>query len=236
MPRVRSLLVLLVLSVGCQKTPGAPPAVVDAAPPPSASASAPAPSASEARPAPNLGLPAEWVARPIASKNGMVRQKTFDSVENGDVFEVARVPISATVRELLVPAGTKIVKAKGEPVLYVATAKRLRFGGHPPGGMTLEAVRANMGCAFKVEGDTLSLGTFGEWDSKEGGATLDLVVRAPSEVRVGVMQELGGAASRAGKGPPDARALGHWYTSPAPTPGWERVSLELDPRHVAARD
>jgi len=180
-------------------------------------------------------LPAEWAALPIASKTGIVRGPTEGKVENGEVFEVARVPLAAQVREVLVPAGAKIVKAKEEGTLYVATMKRLRFVGHPPEPMTLEAVRANMGCAFKVDGDTMSIGSFGEWSSKEGGASLEMVIRAPAGVRVGVMKELGGPDSRAGKGPAGARAMGHWYTSPAPTPGFERLTLEIDPRHVAAR-
>ncbi len=46
-----------------------------------------------------------------------------------------------------------------------------------------------------------------------------------------MMRELAGAASIAGQG--QGKTLGFWYGRSSPTSGWERVTLELDPRHVA---
>jgi hypothetical protein len=179
------------------------------------------------------GLPEEWAARPLVSKNGMVRASSGDKVENGDVFEVARVELPASVNEILAPSGTRVVRAPAGSAraLFVATQKTMRFMGHPPSPITLEGVRANMGCASKVEGDTLELATFGEWKNKEGSASLRVVVRLPPGVRLGMMNELGGPESIAAHG--TGRSLGQWYAQATPSPEWERVTLELDPRHLA---
>ena len=118
----------------------------------------------------------------------------------------------------------------------MATEKKLGFAGHPPGGMPLKAVRANLGVASKPEGDAISLGTIGEWSNKEGRATITMVVRVPSNLKVELVNELGGAESlaidRATTTP--GSTVGHWYTSTTPASGWQRLTLEADPRHLAA--
>lgn len=170
----------------------------------------------------------------MRSKSGMVPLPNADKVENGRVFEVARVALPSQVTNVMAPAGATILRDGPARTLFVATEKSLHFNGHPPEAMPLEGVRANMGCAAKIEGDTLSIGTFGEWTNKEGGVDMRVVVRVPPGIRVGMMRELAGRDSIAGQGPSGGPRLGYWYGRSSPTNGWERITLERDPRHVAS--
>jgi hypothetical protein len=64
-------------------------------------------------------------------------------------------------------------------------AKTLSFGGHPPEPMSIHGARKTMGCAVRVEGDSLVVATYGEWASrKEGGAHMKLVAVIPDGVEV----------------------------------------------------
>lgn len=205
--------------------------------PPSSSASASPSDSASAIPAPAAlsGLPADWAALEVRSDGGYVATGRGESikVEEGSVFEVARVALPEGVKKLVVPKGAKVKGDAPAGALFVVTEKSLRFKGHPAAAMPLEGLRANMGCATKVEGDGLVIGTFGEWTSKEGGVDMVVAIRAPKELLVSRRADLEGFESVSNKG--EGKPLGAWFGKSAPTVGWERVTLEMDPRHIASK-
>lgn len=183
-----------------------------------------------------VNLPLEWSSRPPSPGGALVRSSGDARVENGNVYEVARVSVPAPVKNLMLPAGTRVLRAPpGElDSVWIASEKKLRFHGHPPQAISLQGVRANMGGAFKVEGDTLTIGTFGEWSSKEGGASIRFLARVPAGLRVAMQSELTGPDNQASQRQADraAPSLGYWYAASQPAAGWERLTLEEDGRHL----
>jgi hypothetical protein len=157
-------------------------------------------------------------------------------VENGAVFELGSVPLGTHTRRVVVPQGAIVVKGSPSRHMYIATRKALSFAGHPPERMPLVALRTNMGCAWTREGSRVILGTFGEWASHEGGASIGLLVRLPDDVAVERARNLSGAESVAGQPGKAASAgaprMGFWYATTVPTEGWAPVKLSPDPRHL----
>ncbi len=153
-----------------------------------------------------------------------------DKVQNGHVYEVGRVALATNIRRLVVPTHAR-VRSGPDGVLTIATDKGLAFKGHPPQKITLENVRANMGVATKIDGDALLVASFGEWDSKEGGAALVISIVTPPGLRVERRDDLDDRGSIANKG--TAPPKGHWYGGSSPTPGWQQVPVDLDPKRLA---
>ncbi len=188
--------------------------------------------------------PAEWGAHAIVSKDGLVAARAAgvdaaavrSPVENGAVFELGSVPLGTHTRRVVVPADAIVVKGSPSRHMYIATRKALAFAGHPPERMPLVALRTNMGCAWSREGTRVIVGTYGEWESKEGGASIGLLVRLPDDVAVERARNLSGTASLAAQATRAASAaaprMGAWYASTLPTEGWEPVKLSPDPRHL----
>jgi hypothetical protein len=149
-------------------------------------------------------------------------------VENGSAFDRASLDVTP-YRVLILPDDSEVREGAPEKTLQIFMCKTLAFGGHPPERMSVSGVRKNMGCAVKAEGDTLTVATFGEWDSHiEGGTFMGLLFVVPEGVEV---QLSGGhSAGREWHGayltkPKDAKG-GYWYGPASPAESFrDRIAL-----------
>jgi hypothetical protein len=160
-------------------------------------------------------------------------------VENGSAFDRAALDV-APYTVLVLPEDAEVREGAPEKTLQIFMRKTLSFGGHPPERMSVSGARKNMGCAVKAEGDTLTVATFGEWDSHiEGGAFMGLLFIVPEGVETRRQAGLSGdnSAGRTWEGayltkPKDARD-GFWYGPASPAGGWSAVPDVPDPERRA---
>jgi len=163
----------------------------------------------------------------------------FGSVQNGSAYDRAAVELGAT-KKLVLPDNAVVRRTGEEGEVHLFMKKTLAFHGHPPEPMSIRGARKNMGCAFKVEGDTLTVATFGEWDSRiEGGAHMQLVAYIPERVELEQRKGLSGpdSAGQEWNGqyltkPKDANG-GYWYGPASPAEGWTTVPAVPDPDQTA---
>ena len=141
-------------------------------------------------------------------------------VHNGTVVDVATIPLGGATR-LALPASAVVTQVGPAGVMRVQMTKRLGFHGHPPRSMSIAEGRRLMGVAIRRNGEVLELATFGDFSTKEGGASIELAVRVPPGVHVEKKLELEGDTSPArgsssGREDPDT----YWYASPEAAAGW----------------
>ena len=145
------------------------------------------------------------------------------NVENGAAYDRASVELGVT-RTVVVP-GTAIVRQTAESgPIRLFMEKRLGFVGHPTELWSIRESRKNMGCAMIVEGDKLVIGTFGEFQTIEGGADMRLVVIVPKGLSVEHRKGLSGHHSAA-----ESQEEGPYR----PASGWKAVRDEPDPDRTA---
>ena len=157
------------------------------------------------------------------------------SVTNGSVYDVATLNI-AEYRTVRVPKGASVKQGAEDGIVRVFMEKSLFFVGFPPKPIDLFTARRSMGCAWRADGGTLQLGTFGEWDSHiEGGAGMALLLVVPPSVVVEYGDTLSGEASIAAKHEYDSRDSDpdYWYTADEPASGWTALPSEPDPSRRA---
>jgi hypothetical protein len=144
-------------------------------------------------------------------------------VENGTAYDRAAVE-PGRAKKVVLP-DTATVQRTSEPgLIRLFMSKRLGFSGHPKEPISIRAVRKDMGCAIKVEGDALMVATFGEWDSHiEGGYNMKLVVVVPNGLAVEQRKGLSGEKS----------AGLERRTPENPAGVWSAVLDEPDPNHAA---
>ena len=162
------------------------------------------------------------------------------SVFEGTVFGAGSVGVGSATR-LVVPDTAIVTDGAPAARIEVFVARSLHFKGHPPNEMPLTGVRQNMGVAYRIDEDDheLTISTFGEFATKEGGAAVLLYVRVPARLTVDRRTGLTGALSAAAqwhdfKAEPHAGQVGHWYSTPNANPLFKRVKLEDDPVRVVA--
>lgn len=177
-------------------------------------------------PPPGPAAPKAWERDciPVANGTTTFRRSTDPKVHNGDAYDCGR--LFTTIAKLRVPVGTQVGRTapKGEITLH--TRKSLDFHGHPPNPMNPEVARRNMGLAFQIRADAVTLAAFGEWQSIEGGAQLTLFLNAPPHLVIETSAELSGPDSAA----QDRQGAwetspGYWYASGKPAAGWEPLGL-----------
>jgi hypothetical protein len=152
-------------------------------------------------------------------------------VENGKAYERAALRLTGYTR-LVAPRGAAITRGAAPDALRLAIEKSLHFMGHPPADIGLGDLKRNMGVAFSEEGDALVLATYGEFDTKEGGASLALSIEAPPGLKVERRDDLSGRKSAAA----GALALTpktHWYGSNRPAAGWTALAAAPAPKPPA---
>ena len=99
---------------------------------------------------------------------------------------------------LYVPSNAHVEEGGQCKDVKINVAKQLSFGGYPPGRMHIQNVRRCVGIAYKESGNSVSLGTYGEWDSQiEGGVFIGMAVCVPPDIKVELREKLSGEDSRA---------------------------------------
>jgi hypothetical protein len=160
-----------------------------------------------------------------------------DKVMNGSAYDCSALRIKG-ISKIVVPSDAEVESGLAENVIVIRMRKSLAFMGHPPKMVTPYVARWNMGCAWKVDGETLLLGTYGEWDSHiEGGASMRLAITAPPGLPVEKREGLSGESSSAD--PPASVTEDdqwYWYGPVAPGAGWEKIESSPDPASAAADD
>jgi hypothetical protein len=157
-----------------------------------------------------------------------LQQTAGATVENGDAFDKTSIDVTP-YKKIVVPENAEVQTQGKEPRLQIYMKKTLGFGGHPPEPMSIYTARKKMGCAVQVEGNDLLLATFGEWASKEGGATMHLLLIVPDGLEFEKRSGLTGLESAGNKSnwalltKPKEPKEGYWYGPEAPGEGWKAV-------------
>jgi hypothetical protein len=165
-------------------------------------------------------------------KEGIVDVRVWEAsgdvvVENGFAYDKAVIDITKEMRSFVVPQGALLRQDGPTDQIELYMEKHLDFHGHPPKSMSVRWARDYMGCAVKQDDGELTLATFGEWDSKEGGATMQLAIKIPHWFAAKTRSDLSGAQSEA-QGPVTAVDRGYWYGPSSPGAGWQRLESEPD--------
>jgi len=152
-------------------------------------------------------------------------------VVNGNAYDRGEFDLG-TAKRLAVPADAEVMQGTGTgATIHFFTQKTLSFGGHPPEKMHIRTARNNLGIATQVDGDALVVGTFGEFSTKEGGASLKLRLVVPQGIAVEKRTDLSGHASKVHSGlgvkPRDPKN-GYWYGPTGPSDGWTLVKTMAD--------
>ena len=155
-------------------------------------------------------------------------------VENGAAYDKAVIDLS-DCRGLVLPANAEVRfgAPKGEMRLFMQ--KELCFAGHPGSWISIRGERKHMGCALTRSAGTVTLGTFGEWDSQiEGGTRMRVVCVVPDGLRVFRRQALSGPASQPNK--EGKSAAGRPIPKVTPSGKWQRIPDTPDPAYTARRE
>jgi hypothetical protein len=177
-----------------------------------------------------------WVKdepRKICPISGGAPSESSDSSEdknvtNGSAFDCYGFSFGG-VSTLIIPEGVELTESAGADTIIVKANKTLAFSGHPPKPMSPETARNNMGLAYKLEGDILTLATYGEFATKEGGASIKLVVLVPPKREIERRKDLNGPNSLAATTTYPANEKDYWYTGNKPAAGWIAFKAVPDP-------
>ena len=146
------------------------------------------------------------------------------NVQNGSAFERAVIGVSQ-FDALVIPDDARIETSTPRADLTLLTKKTLDYRGHPSKPVDIRVEYKNAGCAYRIDGSTMTVATYGEWWSKEGGLQMQLIFLAPPTTRVLRKRGLSGEESEAS---PDAMSiLEHAHSLGVPVKGWNPVELEL---------
>jgi hypothetical protein len=106
------------------------------------------------------------------------------NIQNGVAYDSGTVDLRG-VRNVTVPNTTIVRRANRSNEGLIVMEKRLGVSGSPPTRVSIADHRKEMGCAYKREGDSLVLGTYGEYHVPgHGGASVRLVVYLPDGATV----------------------------------------------------
>ena len=160
-------------------------------------------------------------------------------VQKGDIYDKGTLK-TADIKSLIVPDNAIVERTGTEGAIELYVKKTQSFGGHPPEPMTLESARKKMGCATKEENGKVTLATYGEFSTKEGGAHLKLLLRVPASLIVETQPDLSGPKSAGHRKlsgayltkEPDAKD-GYWYGPASAGPGWKAIPMEPDVKRTA---
>lgn len=150
------------------------------------------------------------------------------NVTNGSAFDCYGFSFGG-VTTIVIPDGVELSEKASAGTMIIKTNKKLAFNGHPPKPMSPETARNNMGLAYKLDGDKLTLATYGEFSTKEGGASMKLVIWVPPNTKVERQKDLHGPNSIAGTKDYPASERDYWYTGNKAAPGWLALKAVPDP-------
>jgi hypothetical protein len=178
-------------------------------------------------------------AEPVDDRSLVLKSSAPSAdVENGSAYDQAEFPLG-TAKRLVLPPEAEVVEEGTGATIRVFLKKTLAFAGHPPEKMSIRTGRNNLGIATRPEGDALVVGTYGEFSTKEGGASVKLRFLVPKGTHVERRPGLTGDSSLVHKGPdrePRDPNAGYWYGYTAPAPGWTRIETKRDAGRGAEKD
>jgi hypothetical protein len=142
------------------------------------------------------------------------------AVVNGTVTDTAQLPGGAGFM-LRIPR-TATVEAAADGPIIITMDKTLAFHGDPPHAMSIDAGRHLMGVATQSGSLLVTLATYGEWTTKDGGASIALRLQVPPGVTVEPADQLSGPNSLAQGDPADGTTAPgtYWYGPIRPAGGW----------------
>ncbi len=161
------------------------------------------------------------------------------AVTNGVIHETAALDLSDSA-VVVIPETASVEEGPQNGRVEIKLEKVLAFRGHPPHPIHIERAHGYFGAAYKRESRTLILGTYGEWSSMEGGASIRMLVVVPKKTTVLRRPRLSGETSEAmptdmssWSDRLDSSEFGecYWYTAVSPAEGWTKV--EGDDVHVS---
>lgn len=130
------------------------------------------------------------------------------SIENGIAYDSGMIDLHG-VRNIIVPTTSVVWRAKRAKEGLIVMEKKLGVSGSPAARVSIADRRKEIGCAYKREGDSLVVGTYGEYlIPGHGGAHVRLAVYVPEGVTVDKRAELCGEDSLAQKGDSEWHRLG----------------------------
>jgi hypothetical protein len=162
----------------------------------------------------------------------------FERVLNGTAYDRSALLVEGS-DFLVVPGRARVERTGRYGLVEIYERKSLSFFGHPPDSMSIWTTRLDMGCVWKVGGDSVLLAPYGEWDSHiEGGATMELRIVVPPTLSVLRSTDSTGEDSpcRSGGWIPSPRrgAVDYRTDSDLCGPGWHPLHQAPDPRRMAA--
>jgi hypothetical protein len=192
-------------------------------------------------PGPSTALPTEedWQESALESP----RVSSDVNVTNGVSFELGEFSVTG-ITEIVVPENAHIIESLESDTVTVEVVKGLQFLGAPPAPMRIAVARRYLGIATQIEDTRLSLATYGEWQNKEGHATIRMTVHVPATIQVVGVSAFSGPSS-IGQGewkelrnrkltPPLADC--YWYGPIEPGVGWLAIPLRPDGAKARAKD
>ncbi|MBA4192613.1 MAG: hypothetical protein C0467_31985 [Planctomycetaceae bacterium] len=164
----------------------------------------------------------------LTTSPDLVFKRSADpKVQNGTAYERGVVDIGGT-RTVVLPEDAVVRRCQTEGRVKLYMAKTLGYMGHPPKSKSIREEREVMGCAVKVDGESLVIATYGEWDCIEGGTSVKLVAMVPNGLAVEQRKGLSGR---------DSSTLKDWqagYLGRVKNPqGWQLVCTVPDPARTA---
>lgn len=156
------------------------------------------------------------------------RSSTDVRVKNGEVYDCGALRYSS-LQKLRVPEEMTIVRTTDADHFSVHLTKALLYQGHPIEPLSRDQARQKMGCAYRAEGNTLILATFGEWLTNEGGAIMRFTVSVPAGLEVETSPGLAGPDSAA----QDRTSIpqfprNNWFGSGRPAAGWASIATRSE--------
>ena len=101
------------------------------------------------------------------------------NVKNGTAFDRGTLPLDG-VNTCVVPAEAKVEHRDDAIELVILLEKAMHYMGHPPKRHTINLARADMGVAFRRDGEKLMIVEYGESSTSEGGNRVQLRIIAPA--------------------------------------------------------
>ncbi len=163
-------------------------------------------------------------------------------IENGSAYDQSAVDIEQ-YEKLVVPENAVIRRAERGHRFEIFMKKTLGYHGHPDKPMSIRKDRKNMGCKVKVEGRSLVLAPYGEWDSRiEGGASVRMVLAVPEGIEIEKRAvpprpfSIGGYTWNGEYLTKPAAAGGcYWRAPESEADGWKAVPDSPDATHEAEK-
>ena len=149
---------------------------------------------------------------------------SMNQMANGCAYGKGKLSIPSG-KLLIVPENTEIRQGAPGRKVTIFTEKTLSFAGITLWPISIYDVSRFMGCVWKKDEKTVTIATYGEWDTRiEGEAFICLIIDVPEGVKVETRQGLSGPDSES-----QQYSVGcQLYNSYILRPGWKVIPTVPD--------